>query len=175
MNVLIFSWGTTITHGKLDTWIGFFATYYGAIIGGIIAGALTLIGVKMTITSTMEGVIRTNEYQKSLREQEIKVQTEKERLTKFYGPMDTVINQLAYKHNAHDFTHLSLDEQVLYLQVLSENLLYSDSDIYIKAIEMRWAFKDNDYSYLNKAYIEINGLITDELHSIKELLHLRTI
>lgn len=46
----------------------------------------------MTISSTMEGVIKTIEQQKSLRDQEIKIQTEKERLIKFYGPMDKIIN-----------------------------------------------------------------------------------
>ncbi|WMX57472.1 hypothetical protein [Peribacillus sp. R9-11] len=175
MNVLIFSWGTTITHGDLDTWIGFFATYYGAIIGGIIAGALTLIGVKMTINSTMEGVKRTINQQKNLQKHEIMIQTKKERLTKFYGPMSMLRSQFDFRHNAHNFSDLDFDEQKLFLQELSDNLLYTDSEIYIKAIEMRWAFKDGDYSYLNEAYKEITEIITDELHSIRKLLRLPTI
>lgn len=35
--------------GDTNTWIGFQATYWGAIIGGLISGALTLIGVRYTI------------------------------------------------------------------------------------------------------------------------------
>lgn len=31
------------------TWIGFIGSFWGAIIGGIISGAITLIGVRMTI------------------------------------------------------------------------------------------------------------------------------
>ena len=47
-----------------------------------------------------------------------------------------------------------LKNRCFFLQVLSEILLYTDSEIYIKAIEMRWAFKEGDYSFLNEAYIE---------------------
>lgn len=32
-----------------NDWIGFFASYFGAIIGGVISGSLTLFGVKLTI------------------------------------------------------------------------------------------------------------------------------
>lgn len=49
VNIIFFSWRSSVAFGKLDTWIGFFATYYGAIFGGVISGALTLIGVKLTI------------------------------------------------------------------------------------------------------------------------------
>ena len=53
-NLALFSWGSSLTNGKLDTWIGFFATYYGAIIGGVVSGALPLLGVRITIKSTMD-------------------------------------------------------------------------------------------------------------------------
>lgn len=57
-NIFVFSWGTSITHGELNSWIGFFATYYGAIVGGVISGALTLLGVRLTITQQQEIVKR---------------------------------------------------------------------------------------------------------------------
>ena len=164
MNLLVFSWGTDITNGKLDTWISFFATYYGAIIGGIIAGALTLIGVAKTI-----------EQQQTLRDQEIKIQMEKERLNKFYGPMDMLINQLVFKKGAHDFSDLDFGDQLRFMTIMSNNLIYTDSEIYILAVEMRWAFKDTDYKVLNEKYKLVSSLITEELHTIRELLHLPTI
>lgn len=174
-NLLVFSWGTTITNGTLESWMSFFATYYGAIIGGIIAGALTLIGVKMTISSAMDGVNKTIEQQQTLRDQEIKIQTEKERLIKFYGPMDTLINQYNFKRPSHEFGDLDFDDQIRFMTIMSDNLIYSDSEIYILAIEMRWAYKEKDYNALNERYKMVSDLITEELHSIRELLHLPTI
>lgn len=32
-----------------DDWVGFFASYFGAIFGGVIAGSLTYLGVRLTI------------------------------------------------------------------------------------------------------------------------------
>lgn len=49
LNLLIFNWRSSLTNGNLDSWMGFISTYYGAVIGGVISGALTLIGVRYTI------------------------------------------------------------------------------------------------------------------------------
>lgn len=49
-NLFLFSWGTNITNGKLDTWILFFASYYGAIGGGL----FTFLGVSMTLNNPVE-------------------------------------------------------------------------------------------------------------------------
>ncbi|MFJ7471134.1 hypothetical protein ACIQWI_21565 [Peribacillus frigoritolerans] len=174
MNLFIFSWGTTITHGKLDTWIGFFATYYGAIIGGIIAGGLTLIGVKMTITSTMEGVTRTIEQQKNIRDQEILTRTYMDRLNNFYGPMDALINKYQFSHGAHDFDKLEVDEQLYFMEFLSANLFYSDSEIYNIALEMSWEFKSkhSDYAFLNDKYNELRSIVTNEIELLRKELKL---
>ncbi len=174
MNLFIFSWGTTITHGKLDTWIGFFATYYGAIIGGIIAGALTLIGVKMTITSTMEGVARTIEEQKNIKDQEILIHAYMDRLNKFYGPMDALINKYQFTHGAHDFNILKAQEQIDFMEMMTGNLFYTDSDIYKIALEMSWEFnsKETDYNFLNKKYNEFRDIITDEIEHLRKELKL---
>lgn len=47
VNILFLSWGTTITNGETNSWIGFFGSYIGSTIGGL----LTLVGVIMTIDS----------------------------------------------------------------------------------------------------------------------------
>ncbi|QOS90232.1 hypothetical protein [Peribacillus sp. JNUCC41] len=173
-NLLVFSWGTTITHGTLDTWISFFATYYGAIVGGIIAGALTLIGVKMTISSTMEGVTRTIEEQKNIRNQEILTRTYMDRLNKFYGPMDALINKYQFSHGAHDFNKLDADEQIYFMEFLSANLFYSDSEVYNIALEMSWEFKSkhSDYALLNEKYRELRTIITNEIELLRKELKL---
>ncbi|WP_153732516.1 hypothetical protein [Sporosarcina obsidiansis] len=47
VNLLFLSWGTTITNGETNSWIGFFGSYIGSTIGGL----LTLVGVIMTLNS----------------------------------------------------------------------------------------------------------------------------
>ncbi|TMN21883.1 hypothetical protein [Lentibacillus cibarius] len=49
-NLMFFSWGTTITNGDTNTWIGFFASYYGAVLGGV----FTFLGVRMTLYNGLE-------------------------------------------------------------------------------------------------------------------------
>jgi hypothetical protein len=49
-NILMFV-GEFKVAGDAETWIGYFGSFWGAIIGGIISGAITLIGVRLTITN----------------------------------------------------------------------------------------------------------------------------
>jgi hypothetical protein len=49
INVLLLTWNTPITVGSPESWIGFFATYFGALFGGVISGAITFLGVLLTI------------------------------------------------------------------------------------------------------------------------------
>jgi len=46
--------------GTNSEWLAFFATYFGAIIGGIISGSITLIGVIITIYSQKENNVVEN-------------------------------------------------------------------------------------------------------------------
>jgi hypothetical protein len=50
LNFTLFKFDSDVNYVKNDTaWLGFFATYFGALFGGIIAGYLTLLGVQITI------------------------------------------------------------------------------------------------------------------------------
>ncbi|WP_404443477.1 hypothetical protein LG307_14840 [Sutcliffiella horikoshii] len=51
--------------GDESVWIGYIGTFGGAILGGVISGALTLIGVKLTIRDS-EKIRALNEYPKKI-------------------------------------------------------------------------------------------------------------
>lgn len=154
LNYSLLDWRAKGTNGTLDSWLVFFATYYGAIIGGIISGLLTLMGVRLTIN------------------RELTIQTTRDKLFDFYHPVDNVINSFAHKHGAHNFTDLSLDEQANLMTMLSENIVYADSEMYLLIIEMQWAFKGNDYQELNERYTSIGIAVNEHLHDLREQLKL---
>ena len=131
-NLALFSWGSSLTNGKLDTWIGFFATYYGAIKGGVVSGALTLLGVRITIKSTMDVMHETIKEQRQIRDEDLLIQTNKERLIKLFSPINTLINNFHYKYGAHDFIDLSTKEQLKFINFLVENEVYVNREISIK-------------------------------------------
>lgn len=49
--------------GDENTWISSLSTFWGAIIGGIISGLLTLVGVSLTIKASFKGIKDTIEFQ----------------------------------------------------------------------------------------------------------------
>ncbi|MFJ7971337.1 hypothetical protein [Psychrobacillus sp. NPDC096389] len=51
--------------GDEFTWISSLSTFWGAIIGGIISGTLTLIGVQMSVKASFKGLKLTIEHQES--------------------------------------------------------------------------------------------------------------
>ncbi|MFJ7471133.1 hypothetical protein ACIQWI_21560 [Peribacillus frigoritolerans] len=56
--------------GDKNTWIGYLGSFWGAIIGGVISGAITLLGVRMTIKDA-EKVRQKDEYPKKINNLEI--------------------------------------------------------------------------------------------------------
>ncbi|PMC37313.1 hypothetical protein CJ195_11155 [Bacillus sp. UMB0899] len=69
INVLMFI-NITPVAGDEKTWISTLGSFWGTIIGGIIAGAITLYGVRATIKSSEEGINRTLREQRAIREEE---------------------------------------------------------------------------------------------------------
>ncbi len=51
--------------GNEVTWISSLSTFWGAIIGGIISGTLTLIGVKMSVKASFKGLDKTIQHQEN--------------------------------------------------------------------------------------------------------------
>lgn len=141
-NIFIFSWGTTITHGTLDTWIGFFATYYGAIIGGVISGALTLIGVKLTIDQQTKVFERQEE--KYAEDKYNGAQYIKNEVSYLIINVETAIksfNQNNYKDNI-----ISVHEASVKLDEVSKKMLPQASNISATLLHalktLSWAAQD---------------------------------
>jgi uncharacterized membrane protein YgaE (UPF0421/DUF939 family) len=171
INILMF-FRILPVQGEINTWISTLGTFWGAIIGGVISGTLTLIGVNMTIKSSTDGINKTLEEQNVIREQELFLQTSKERLLKFYHPVDTLHAEFVYLHGAHNFSDLDIEQQNSFLYLMNQNVIYADSVLYKKFIELKWASKEEGPENANNLYNEINDLITDEIEILRERLKL---
>lgn len=88
INIIMFI-NLTPVAGDEKTWISTLGSFWGAILGGIIAGAITLYGVRATIKSSEEGINRTLTEQRVIREEEKRLATTKERLLNLYQPVSS--------------------------------------------------------------------------------------
>ncbi|MED3887981.1 hypothetical protein [Priestia aryabhattai] len=129
VNLLYFSWGTSITFVDSKSWLGFFGSYIGSIIGGL----LTLIGVIITINEQNEG-------------------NEKEQIQKTRRLLSLLIEEADINHSLlqkmdklfntedEDEAALLLDESAflenfIWKQMKSEALLLLDTEIVRKLVE----------------------------------------
>jgi len=166
-----------------DVWIGFIATFYGAILGGAISGFLTLLGVKITVKESSKGLNRTIKEQQLIREEELKLQTTKERLFQLYHPVDVLYHDFFYKYGAHLFTHLDKEEQVNLISLLSQNVIYADSKLKSKIFDLRehfYEFEKLDSIFdieelkeiVNKLYYDIRDIINEDVPKLRAQLKL---
>ncbi|SMQ75935.1 hypothetical protein SAMN05444673_2574 [Bacillus sp. OV166] len=158
--------------GDQNSWISTLGTFWGAILGGVISGALTLIGVNITVKSSTEGINKTLAEQNLIREQEVFLQTSKERLFNFYHPVDALNAEFIHQYGAHSFSDLNNDQQKHFLSLMNQNVIYGDSVMYSKFIELKWASKEKKDKKVNRLYNEIIDLITDEIIILRERLKL---
>lgn len=158
--------------GTEDVWISSLSTYIGAIIGGVTSGLLTLFGVQLTLEKSTDQVNKTLEEQRRIREEELKNNAIKEQLFKLYHPLNSMIAMYIFKYGAHDFNTLKYDERKDLIEFITNNEIYADKELYIKILEIRWAFKEGEYNRANDFYNEIRDILTDSITIMKEQLKL---
>jgi len=147
--------------GDETIWIPTLGTFWGALIGGVISGALTLIGVQITIKSSI-----------GQQKEEKKKEIARERLTNLYQPASALLSQYFFRHGAHNFNDLTLEEQNDIIFLLDRNIIYADEILDELFLEFKWAVKSKDKKFYNEFYIKINHSITDELLNLREQLGL---
>lgn len=173
INTFMFDQKVVEVNGTVDVWVASLSTYYGAILGGVLSGLITLFGVKLTLKSSIDQVDKTLDEQQRIRDEELKNNAIKEQLFKLYHPLNSMISAYTLKYNAHDFDHLTAEEQGAFLNLIIQNEIYAEKELYIKILEMKWAFNDDDDdSQLNPLYLEIGGLLTETISTMKNQLTL---
>lgn len=163
---------TVEVRGTEDVWISSLSTYFGAIIGGVISGLLTLLGVKLTLEKSTDQVNETLKEQQRIRDEELKNNAIKEQLFELYHPLNSMIAMYIFKYGAHEFSTLKYDERKDFIEFITNNAIYADKELYIKILEIRWAFKDNESEKANYLYRDISYLLTDSIAIMKEQLKL---
>lgn len=138
INVIMFI-NLTPVAGDEKTWISTLGSFWGAILGGIIAGAITLYGVRATIKSSEEGINRTLKEQRAIREEEKRLATTKERLLNLYQPASSLHAEYFYKYNAHNFSSLTPEEKRNFILLLDRNIVYGDKLLFTKLLELTWS------------------------------------
>lgn len=153
-NNLSFKWEHLFTNENVEPWVNIFVTYYGAILGGLISGAITLTGVIITINNNA----RRN--------------SAKDRLFYLYHPVERLLNYFHFSYGAHHFDDLTKEEQEQLLSILSKNLLYADAKVYKNILELHWIYKSDEHDGLNERYIEISYNIHEQIEELRKILHL---
>lgn len=70
INLLMFEQKSFKVSGDETLWVPALSTYFGALIGGLVSGLLTLIGVKLTLKGSFDGIDKTLQYQEKERTKE---------------------------------------------------------------------------------------------------------
>lgn len=174
INILMFL-GFLPVAGDDKTWISTLCSLWGAIVGGLISGAITYYGVRITIESSENGILKTLDEQQKIREEEIYIQSSKERLFNLYHPLDAKFAIYAKQYGADDFSDLSEEEKNDYWSILNEGIVYGDRRMFERYLELGWSFKENsgvDTNKANQIYYEINEMVTDEVKKLREIIKL---
>lgn len=172
INSFMFDQKVVEVNGTVDVWVASLSTYYGAILGGVLSGLITLFGVKLTLKSSIDQVDKTLDEQQRIRDEELKNNAIKEQLFKLYHPLNSMIATYIFKYGAHDFSDLKYDERKDFIVFITNNEIYADKELYIKILEIRWAFKDGESGKANSFYREISDLLTDSILIMKDQLKL---
>lgn len=172
VNSFMFNQKIVEVNGTIDVWIASLSTYYGAILGGVISGLLTLFGVKLTLNSSTEQVNKTILEQQRIREEELKNSAIKEQLIKLYHPLNSMISGYILKYGAHVFYDLDIDERNEFFKFITEKEIYAEKDLYIKLLEIRWTYKEKEHKKTIQLYDEICDLLTETISIMKEQLKL---
>ncbi len=172
VNTFMFEQKLVEINGTVDVWIASLSTYYGAILGGVISGLLTLFGVKLTLKSSIEQVNETLKEQQKIREEDLKNNAIKEQLFKLYHPLNSMLSTYFFRYGSHRFYMLQREEQLNFINFISENEIYAEKDLYIKILEIKWAFKEGDINKSNDLYEEISDLLADTISIMKNQLKL---
>lgn len=129
INLLVLSWGTTITFGEINSWLGFFGSYLGSIAGGL----LTLIGVVITIDSQKKDLKQ---------EQVVKTQKLLLLLTEEVAENLTIIksfDNMLWDDKREDNIILGKEsflEHITWKQMKSDSLLLLNADTLIQLLKL---------------------------------------
>jgi len=115
---LLMMFNTPITTGDSSVWIGSLSNFWGAIIGGVISGVITLLGVIMTIQSNFKSLEKNKE-----------LEFRKEQLIRLYQPCYAQIIKYKANHGKHTFYDLNEKEQIDYVDLLLNNQIYGSSEL----------------------------------------------
>lgn len=159
-------------NGDFQVWVPTLGTFWGAIIGGVISGVLTLLGVNKTIQASFHSLEINANQMNEAREKELELSISKERLKELYQPVDSLHSEYIYKYAAHNFEDLTDQEQLDYIFLIDKNIVYGELILHDKLLELKWAHRAKDYQEANKLYIEINDNIFDEMIVLREMLKL---
>ncbi|MBM7605581.1 hypothetical protein JOC75_003604 [Metabacillus crassostreae] len=152
--------------GDKKTWISTLGSFWGAIIGGLISGALTLYGVRATIKSTQDD-----------KKEEKRFEITKERIKELYQPADLINSSFHKNYGEHGFQDLSDEEKNRFMETLENNIIYGDEKLYKLFYELK-EFNEQAADFpeyeleANNRYIEIAILIHKDLAFLRENIYL---
>jgi hypothetical protein len=158
--------------GDVKTWISTLGTFWGAVSGGLISGAITYFGVKMTVQSSENGINISLNEQRRIREEELFISTSKERLLNLYHPIDALYSEFTFLYGAHEFSDLQADQRVKFIDLINLNSVYGDSKFYTAFIELKWAMRSQESKEANRLYDLLTQLVTEEVEILRERIKL---
>lgn len=159
-------------YGDENIWIPSLSTYYGAILGGVISGLLTLFGVRLTINTSTEEVNRTIRDQQKIREDDLKYNSVKEQVHKLYNPIISFQNKIYMKYTHYNFNLFSNEEKNDFIKLISENEIYADANLYQELILFSIALRNGEREKVVKHYRNVIMMTTNDIEIKKQLLGL---
>jgi len=159
-------------YGDEGVWIPSLSTYYGAILGGVISGLLTLFGVRLTINTSTKEVNKTIREQQKIREEELRFNSVKEQVFKLYNPIIAFQNKVFMGYGHYKFSIFSSEDRKDFISIISENEIYADSNLYNELLHFSIAYKDRDINEIEVRYRKIISIVSRDIDTKKEFLGL---
>ncbi|MGG1441392.1 hypothetical protein ABE354_04905 [Brevibacillus laterosporus] len=180
LNFIVFSMNTPLNNVNNDTaWLGFFASYFGSIISGLISGGLTLLGVIYTIRHSEKNL----KMSLSVQEKEKYVETISNKLVKHFKVKRIIYNlsrkiglrNIGYGRNWEKRDVKELDSKIITYLLTNLNvllmeaagvdyLLYKDVHDFVKSIRS-YVFELDNSASIPRLEEEVEKLIkTIEMH-----------
>ncbi|URM31589.1 hypothetical protein LLY41_14300 [Cytobacillus firmus] len=151
--------------GDEKTWISSLGTFWGAIIGGVVSGTLTLIGVKISVEGSFKGIRKTIEHQ----EKENFKENIGLKLNKLYSVkkviyhLDRMLSSRSYGWNENNIKDdpKKIDEAIVKYIVPKFNELLEISS------SVDWEFYNEIKVFVDKARKNIFSFEPDDLDELK--------
>lgn len=168
INLLMFNQNKIEVNGNEQLWIPALATYFGALLGGFVSGAMTLFGVKFSLEGSFTGIQLSLEHQKNEKIKEsIGIKLNKlYQVKKIVFRLDRMLTNREYGWNEE----LKTDSLENINSAIYEFILPMLNDLLEISASVDWEFYSEIKNFVESARPLLNSLNNSDLDKLSGIV-----